>query len=88
MTTRTRRSPIKVEGFDNRIGPNKEGVGFGYVYFTDGTRVGWDNTHGPWFCNTSWGPTDDRHIHAALKFLVDNNIINPSKEDADDNADA
>lgn len=64
-----------VEDYDNRL--VEDGVGFGYVYFTDGTRVGWTDNEGPWECNrnASWGPTTQKHLRLAEEFLRERGLL-------------
>lgn len=61
-----------VERYDNR-----GGIGFGYVYFSDGTRVGWDGDGGVWECNknATWGPTNQKHLRLAEEFLRERGLL-------------
>lgn len=62
------KTELAVESYDNR---SSEECKFGFVYFTDGTRVlyrtvdGQNEIHG-----ANWGPTYQRHHDLARKTLV------------------
>jgi hypothetical protein len=82
-----RGQTLKIEGHDNRTFPEDRvgkdayrkdtgfPIGFGYVYFTDGTRVGWSDDKGAWPCRTSWGETTRKHINMANEYLLEQGLV-------------
>lgn len=84
MTTsrKSRDLGLVAEGYENRGTPN---VPFGFVYFNDGSRVGYSqNDETPrqmqlWQPRTNGGgghsPIGDRHLHLAAKTLLEAGIV-------------
>lgn len=61
---------LKAESYENRGSTENP---FGYVYFTDGTRVSYNSSgeiHG-----ANWGPTSPKHHELARKMLVAEGIF-------------
>lgn len=63
---------LTVEGMDNRAGDNPQGVAFGFVYFSDGSRVGYTNNKGVfpgnWYAEEGL-PNTRRHADLAVAAL-------------------
>lgn len=64
---------VKVESYDNRGTPTEP---FGFVYFSDGTRVGYTPKleRGKELWAGNWGPVDHRHMRAAYRFLTEKGV--------------
>ena len=76
---RRRGANLKVDYYDNRAlqmggDPRRSDgfpVGFGYVYFNDGSRVAWTDDRGPYYCTTPWGEVGTKHLLLAYSYLDD-----------------
>lgn len=70
-------SELVVESFENRSGSDKKNEWFGYVYFSDGSRVGYSpgikNGPGVWEPRTNGGgkyqPVTPAHLRTAAEYL-------------------
>ena len=73
---------LEITEWENRSGRSKPSEMFGYVYFSDNTRVGFSpHTDGPpvWHARTNGGgepsPTSQRHINMATKMLKAEGVL-------------
>jgi hypothetical protein len=67
---------LKVTSHENRAGENSENVSYGFVYFSDETRVAYSTEAGVVKDATGgWDPVTDTHVRLAKAHLQKEGVL-------------